>query len=263
MLSFAGLVTTNYDRYLGPMNFEPFAIDLASRISEKTTKNVLEIACGTGRLSRQLRKKLPIPVELICTDLSTDMLGFAESSLMDDSIHFMQANAQNLPFNNDSFDLVVCQFGYMFASDKAKAFSEAHRVLKKNGVILFNTWDKLENNKIRITMRKILDNFFKKEMDFLDVPFSMSNPEETYNLLKNAGFPTIEYSLVTLEGTSPTALDAAKGLIMGNPIYKEIIEKDINAPEKLIAIAEKEIAQLYGNYPTKCELNAWVITATK
>jgi ubiquinone/menaquinone biosynthesis C-methylase UbiE len=262
MLSFAGTVTLNYDQYLGPMNFEPFAVDLASRV-KKNTQNILEIACGTGRLTRQLRKALPLPIQITATDLSTDMLDFAQSKIMDSGINFLQANAQELPFDNNSFDVIVCQFGYMFATDKPKAFSEAFRVLKKNGLILFNTWDKLENNKIRVTMRKILDKFFKQEMDFLDVPFSMCNPEETSELLRNAGFSNIEYSLVTLEGISPTALDAAKGLIKGNPIYKEILAKDKNAPEKLIAIAEKEIARLYGNYPTKCELNAWVTAAIK
>ncbi len=262
MLTFAGMVTLNYDRYLGPLNFEPFAIDLAARV-RKDTKSVLEIACGTGRLTRQLRNVLPLTAELTCTDLSMDMIDFAQSSLMDNSINFLPANAQDLPFEDNSFDLVVCQFGYMFTTDKQKAFSEAFRVLKKNGVILFNTWDKLENNKIRVTMRKILDNFFQREMDFLDVPFSMSNPAETSVLLKNAGFTNIEYSLVTLGGTSPTALDAAKGLIKGNPIYKEILERDENGPEKLIAIAEEEIARLFGNNPTKCELNAWVTTAVK
>lgn len=263
MLTFAGLVTANYDKYLGPLNFDPFARDLVSRIDKSSVQNVLEIACGTGRLTRQLNTSLPDSVEITSSDLSMDMLDFAKNLLPDKRIHFIRADSQNLPMEDESFDLVICQFGYMFAQDKSKAFREAFRVLKKGGVLLFNTWDKLENNKIRVTMRKILDDFFERKMDFLDVPFCMCDPNAITVLLSDAGFSHIECLNICLDGVSPTALDAATGLIKGNPIYKEILEKDRNAPEKLIYIAEQEIARIYGNHPVKCKLSAWVTSAVK
>jgi ubiquinone/menaquinone biosynthesis C-methylase UbiE len=264
-IAFSGSVPANYEQYLGPLLFEPYAQDIASRISKTNVQSVLEIACGTGRVTKHLRNLIPYSAQLIATDLNPGMLEIAKNLLPNENISFQVADAQELPFADNSFNVVVCQFGFMFVPDKAKAFNEAFRVLKQGGTLLFNTWDKIENNHLAHLIRTVVTDFFSSSSaaDFYEVPFSMYNKQDITSLLHSAGFNNIHVELVTKKGIAKTALDAAKGLITGTPAFKEILERDASAPEKIITIAENKIAELYGKNSFESELNAWVTEAWK
>src|SRR5438128_697292 len=136
--SFTGSIPSNYDQYLGPFLFEPYAIDLVKRLPHQGLKNVLEIACGTGRVTQHLVGELADDGNLIATDLNPDMITLARQKVSDGRIRWQAADAQQLPFGDNTFDAVVCQYGVMFFPDKPKAFAEAHRVLKNGGKFIFN-----------------------------------------------------------------------------------------------------------------------------
>ncbi len=264
-IAFSGGVPANYDKYLGPLFFEPYALNLVQRIKESDVQKVLETACGTGRVTKHLRKTVSSFAELIATDLNPGMIEVAKQILPAGDIQFQVADANQLPFEDNTFDLVVCQFGFMFVPDKPKAFSEAFRVLKPQGKLLFNTWDKIENNPLSNTVKNVVADYFpgSNAADFYKIPYSMCEKKDIEHLLQEAGFTKINMELVTKEGISASAADSAKGLILGTPIFKDINEIDSSAPEKLVALAEKKITELYGNNPSKSELNAWVIEACK
>ena len=86
--------------------------------------------------------------------------------------------------------------------------------------------------------------------------------EEIIQLMQDAQFTNINITKVKKESKSHSALEVVKGLVVGNPIYNEIIQKDPSAPEKLIQKAEKEVVKMYGIY-AKSSLSAWVIKAFK
>lgn len=263
--TFSGTVPALYDQYLGPLLFEPYAADIASRLKENNIQNVLEIACGTGRVTRHLRKTISASAELIATDLNPGMLEVAKESLKEMDVEFHIADAQALPFDDENFDLIVCQFGFMFVPDKPTAFREAFRVLKKGGRLLFNTWDRIENNPLSSTVKNIIASFFAPDAspDFYKVPFSMHDKQGLTRLMEDAGFNNMSIELVTKEGVTSTAADGAKGLVLGTPAFMEISAIDASAPEKIVALAEKEIARIYGDNPCKSELNAWVCEGWK
>src|SRR5437868_992960 len=98
-----------YDRYAVPVYFEPYAMELASRIQAANLKSVLEIACGTGALTRHLSETLP-PGALTASDLDQRMVDFARNKLQDKKITWRLADASKLPFDDKTFDLIVCQF---------------------------------------------------------------------------------------------------------------------------------------------------------
>ena len=123
--AFTGSIPGNYDKYLGPVLFEPYALDLRDRLKKESLKNVLELACGTGRVTRHLVSLLPADGKLIASDLNPDMMAVAKTRVSDERVKWLAADAQALPFANDSFDHIVCQFGIMFFPDKGKALSEA------------------------------------------------------------------------------------------------------------------------------------------
>lgn len=131
--AFEGSIPVNYDRYLGPFLFEPFALNLLQKLPIKALNKVLEIACGTGRVTKHLTGSLTEDGTLTATDLNPDMLSVAKENLHDPRIKWMQADAQHLSFDDAIFDTVVCQFGVMFFPDKLKAFKETYRVLKPGG----------------------------------------------------------------------------------------------------------------------------------
>lgn len=261
---FSGTVPANYEKYMGPMFFEPYALDISARIDADTAKHVLEIACGTGRVTNHLLKKLSPATTLVATDLNAGMIEEAKQHVTGSNVTFKEADAQQLPFDDNSFDLLVCQFGFMFVPDKQKAFNEAYRVLKAGGKLLFNTWDSLAHNQLTLTIKNIVaNNCDEAAAKFYDVPFSMYDASAIRTLLQNAGFKNINVEVVKKTGTNVTALEAAKGLILGTPAFKMIVEKDKDAPPKLVEVAAKELANKYGTGVIETEINALVCEGVK
>lgn len=263
-ISFSGKVPENYDQLLGPFLFEPYAVDLVSRIKGQHVRRILELACGTGRVTRHLREMFPPPVELIATDFNPGMLAIARGALDDGSIQFSIADAQALPFPEHHFDVVLCQFGYMFVPDKSKAFHEAFRVLREEGQLVFNTWDALEKNPATLLADEALKEYFHTTgPSFFSIPFSMYNENDIRQLVEGAGFKKIhiEHKMIPWVGSS--AADVAKGLIIGTPAYDEISKRDPEAPASITEITAKKLRERYGEGSISTETSALVCTAFK
>ena len=158
--SFSGSIPEIYDKYLVPLVFEPYAIDLAQRVAGLPLTNVLELAAGTGVLTRRLARALPGSVFIIATELQQPMLDLAASVGTSRPVEWRQADALELPYDKASFDAVVCQFGVMFFPDHARAFAEARRVLRRGGVFIFNVWDRIEDNEFALLVTESLAGLF-------------------------------------------------------------------------------------------------------
>jgi ubiquinone/menaquinone biosynthesis C-methylase UbiE len=227
-LAFEGSVPENYDRYLGPMFFEPYAEDLLSRISVPANGSVLELACGTGIVTRRLRDGLPAEVKLVATDLSEPMMTFAQKKFdANELVDWQQADASSLPFPAGSFDAVVCQFGLMFVPDKLQAMGEAKRVLKPGTSFLFNVWAALDRNDFARITHETVGAFFKNDPpSFYEVPFGYHDRAEIESSLREAGFESVRCTEVSPAGRSLPAATAAIGLVEGSPIAQAITERD-------------------------------------
>lgn len=255
---FTGEAAVNYDRYLGPFLFEPYAIEMSHRL-ENCAGSVLEIACGTGRVTRQLCQRLSPQVQLIATDLSADMLAVAQKELADQPIEFQVADAQNLPFRDNSFDVVVCQFGLMFLPDPNQGFREAFRVLKPGGKFYFSTWDRSAKVPIFkiIFNENILPLFPPEEEARLTRPFSMYDPKMLLTLAQSAKFKNIVVEEVRLKSVAENALQLVNGFLIKHSLGNEILTKDPNALVPLAKKMEAQIATQFGT-PVVCELNAFL-----
>ena len=142
---FSGSVPANYERYMVPLLFRPYAEELAKRAKALQPRQILETAAGTGVVTAALAGALP-EAEILATDLNQAMLDVAAKRVDSAKVTFQQADALDLPFNEGEFDLVVCQFGVMFFPDKAQGAAEAHRVLRDDGTYLFAVWDRIDRN---------------------------------------------------------------------------------------------------------------------
>jgi SAM-dependent methyltransferase len=260
---FNGTIPEMYDRFLGPLLFEPFAIDLARRTGALKPQNVLEVAAGTGIVTRQLLKTLPRNGRLTVTDLNDPMLDHAHRQVGEDSrVSWRQADAMDLPFEDGEFDAVVCQFGIMFFPDKPRGLREFHRVLSPGGTLLLSVWDSLDRNPPGAIIHTTLAEIFPEDPpDFYRVPFSMCDVNALRALAADAGFRNVKIETLALEGRSPSAGDAAIGLVGGNPVIDAIRGR---APE-LVSVVEKRtterLAERFGNGEIKVPLRAHVLTA--
>jgi ubiquinone/menaquinone biosynthesis C-methylase UbiE len=225
---FAGSIPAAYDKYLGPILFQPYAEDLAARLSIEPNSSVLELACGTGILTRVLRDRLPGTVRLVATDLNEPMFRNAATKFKkNEVIEWQQADAGNLPFDDASFDAVVCQFGFMFFPDKALSVRETRRVLKPDGIFLFNVWDSFEPNPLGQIAHETISSFFEKDPPmFYHVPFGYHDPSEIKRELEGAGFRDVRVDVVSKVSVPTRADDAAAGLVLGNPVSVAITERD-------------------------------------
>jgi ubiquinone/menaquinone biosynthesis C-methylase UbiE len=261
---FSGDTATYYDQFLGPLFFEPYAIEVAKRIDPASISIALEIAAGTGRVTRHLRERIPASAKLIASDISEDMLIEAKKKLSHLDIDWQNIDAQHLPFSDNSIDLVVCCFGYMFVPDKSKAFAEVYRVLKPGGLFLFTTWDKLENNAASCTSRTIAKEYLEEPLpESYNLATSMSDEVLIKPLLQDAGFSKISIEKVEHFSVSPTAKEATYGLVEGGLIYKEIKKRNPGWIDEIKIKVEKELAEKFGAAPMIAPMSAVISQAWK
>lgn len=265
VFKFSGARASNYDNYLGPFLFEPYGKEMASRVPAININSVLELASGTGRVTRHLREHLPASIKLIATDLSPDMLEVNKSKFTNsEGVEFAVADMQNLPFESNKFDVVVCQFGMMFPPDKQKAFDEAYRVLKPGGLFLFSTWEKTDRVEIFSLVYKHILPFFAGEdpARFL-IPYSLHDVNQLKNFLIKSNFSSSKIERVVLKGISASANDLVKGFFTTHSMGQEVAERDAKAFESIAQRMEKEIIERFSDKPVVCELAAFFGSGVK
>src|SRR4051812_35880464 len=146
-------MSTAYDAYLVPATFLPYAEDLAARIERHRPQVVLELAAGTGVLTRAVLTRLP-EVRITATDLNLAMVDVGAARVP--GAVWQQADAMSLPFEDGFADLVACSFGVMFFPDRPVAYGEVARVLRPGGVFLFSCWSPLATHDVETTVTAAL-----------------------------------------------------------------------------------------------------------
>lgn len=262
--AFVGSIPQNYDRYLGPLFFHDYAAAMAARLPVTTGMRVLETACGTGIVTERLARHLAGRGTLVATDLNAPMLAYAAANRSTGDIAWKEADATRLPFADAAFDAVVCQFGLMFFPDKAAGAREAFRVLRPGGEFLVSVWDSLDDNPVPRMTHETVSAFFPDDPpQFYRIPFSLHDVAVVRDVLTGAGFEDVRHERVEGVGSSPSATDAARGLIEGNPIYQAIMERRPTALAEIEAAVAGVLAAALGDRPLRCPLRAIFFSARR
>jgi SAM-dependent methyltransferase len=260
---FTGSVPKLYETYLVPLIFEPYAAELVNRLGSKSLSRVLEVAAGTGVVTRALASVLPDTVSIVATDLNQAMLDQASVVGTKRVVEWRQADAMQLPFPDGTFDAVVCQFGVMFFPEKSKAFSEARRVLRPGGVLIFNVWDRIEENEFADTVTTALESVFPK-----DPPRFLARTPHGYHdrrIIERdlggggfSGLPRIDTVAARSRATSPRI--PAIAYCQGTPLRNEIETRDASRLGEATDIASRAIAKRFGTGAVDGKIQAHVVT---
>jgi ubiquinone/menaquinone biosynthesis C-methylase UbiE len=262
--TFSGSIPAYYDSCLGPAWFDAFGADLAKRLPAASSGDVLEIACGTGLVTRRLREHIDPARRLVASDISNAMLDYARNKLIHlQGIEWLEANAASLPFSDGEFGAVVCAFGLMFVPDKRAALSEVQRVLGSGGLFLFNVWDRLDRNPAAATNARVVADLFPGDAEVqLTTPYEMHDPELLRQLLQQAGFQEILIEKKQLEVHAVSARQIALGQIRGTP-RSLLLEKRGASLDDVVEKVAAALSKAGGADPWRGTATALVVKARK
>ena len=263
---YAGSVPKLYEEYLVPLVFAPYAPDMVKRLEGRSISRLLEVAAGTGVVTRALAETLPADVEIVATDLNEGMIEHAQSIGTKRAVEWQQADAMALPFPDESFDSVVCQFGVMFFADKVKAFAEVRRVLRPAGIFIFSVWDRIEENEFAHIVTTAIASLFPDNPPRFHarVPHGYHSPEQIERDLAAGGFknkPEIE--TVVKESRAKAPRVPAMAYCQGTPLRNEIEERDEMLLSDATTLATKALTEKFGNANIVGKIQALVVTVTK
>jgi SAM-dependent methyltransferase len=251
-----------YDSHLVPLIFEPYAADLVKRLASRGVRRALEIAAGTGVVTRAMASVLPESVSIIATDLNQAMIDRAVAIGTARPVEWRQADAMQLPFADGTFDAVVCQFGVMFFPDKARAFAEVRRVLAPGGLFVFNVWDRIQENEIPDVIMNALATFFPD-----DPPRFVARTPHGYfdqatierDLIEGGFTKSPAITTVAARSRAATARDAAVAFCLGTPLRNEIEARASHRLAEATDAAAEAIADRFGRGPVDAKIQAQVV----
>jgi ubiquinone/menaquinone biosynthesis C-methylase UbiE len=257
-LLWSGSMAESYEKYFTPILFRPFAADLARRAATTGARQILELAAGTGVVTRALAEAMP-GTSITATDINPTMI--AEGSLRAPSAKWQQADAMTLPFDDGQFDLVVCQFGIMFFPEKPTAFAEARRVLRPGAPFLTNSWGTVAEHGFAAALAEVLDELLPGgSPTFMeDIPHGYNDPAQIRADFEAGGFTDIAIEPIALEGTAESAEHVARAYAFGSPL-----RPDLEAAGDLEEITQQMaagFARCLGDGEVRAAMHALVITA--
>lgn len=261
--AFVGSIPEFYETYLVPLIFDVYAVDLARRVAARRPRDVLELAAGTGVVTRALANEMDDGACIVATDLNQDMLDYAKAKGASRGVEWRQADALALPFGDESFDVVVCQFGVMFFPDKMKAYSEAHRVLRPGGTFIFNVWDALADNEFADVITTALEPVFPHDPPrFLArTPYGYHSKSSIGSDLAAGGFAMrASFETVAERSHAQSADIPVIAFCRGTPLFNEIEAARL---DEAIEAATHAIAQQFGPGPVDAKIQALIVTVER
>lgn len=261
---FAGPLPKIYDAYLVPLIFQVYADDLVDRVKQRSPSRVLEIGCGTGVVTRGLSSSLPRGTSIVASDMNQPMLDHASGVGTRHAVEWRRADAMQLPFDDATFDAVVCQFAVMFFPDKLRAFSEVRRVLRPGGVFIFSTWDRIEENGFADTVTTALASMFPEDPPrFLArTPHGYHDIETiTRDVVASGAFdvaPRIDTVPALSLASSPRV--PAIAYCLGTPLRNDIEARDAARISEATDVAAEAIAAKFGEGAVEGKIQAHIVT---
>jgi SAM-dependent methyltransferase len=263
-LMFAGSVPELYDRHLVPLIFDPYADEVVARLQDLHLGSILEVAAGTGVVTRAMASRLPASVSITATDLSQPMIDHARSVGTSRPVVWQAADVMDLPFADAAFDAVVCQFGVMFFPDRPAAFAEVARVLRPGGVFLFTVWGAIEHNEFAAVVSEAVGALFADDPpDFLArTPYAYFDEATIQADVAAGGFVSpARFETVEARSRARSPDVPAIGFCQGTPLRAEIEAR--GSLTEATTAAAKAVGERFGANDVDAKILGYVVTAHK
>ena len=261
--AFVGSVPEFYDRFMVPLIFEPYAADLVQRVRSLGPTDLLEVAAGSGVVTRAMAAELDDGVAITATDLNQPMLDHAESVGTARPVTWRHADVYGLPFPNGSFDVAVCQFGVMFFPDKSAAHAEVARVLRPGGTYVFSVWDSIKTNEfVDVVEHALAETFPDSPPTFMSRTPHGYYDESTIRDDLAPSFTGVTIETVDAQSRTADPRDAARAYLEGTPLRSQIEAIDPNGLAAAIEVSTHAIAERFGAVDPVGKIRGFVITAT-
>ncbi len=231
-----------YESYMVPTLFAPWAEHLVQAANPQPGNRVLDLACGTGIVARKVAGRLGTNGRVTGLDLNPHMLAVARAAAEREgrAIEWQEGKAEQLPFPDDEFDLVLCQFGLMFFTDRSAGLREVHRVLRDGGRLLLDVWQGLDRHPFYQTLHSVIEK--RVGLSALKDIFALGNAEEVRALLAAAGFEEVEIESVSKTARFPNPAGFLAGEIdVDTAAIPSMQSLDAHAREKLIAAISQDM----------------------
>jgi SAM-dependent methyltransferase len=262
--TFSGSVPEVYERCLVPLIFDSYATDLAQRTARLEPDQVLEIAAGTGVVTRALSDVLDDAVGITVTDLNQAMVDHAATIGTSRPVEWRRADVMELPFPDDSFDAAVCQFSAMFFPDRPRAYREVSRVLRPGGTFMFSVWDEIANNEFAAVVTEAVGELFPENppMFLARTPHGYHDEATIRADLTAGGFVArIDVEPIERRSRAESAELPAIAYCQGTPLRNELEDRDASRLGEATAHASTRLAERFGATDLDSKIRGFVITA--
>lgn len=264
--TFTGSVPEIYDQFLVPLIFEDYAKDLVGRIDGSGASSVLEVAAGSGVATRAMAAGLAPSVSLTATDLNQPMIDHAVSIGTARPVTWQAADVMDLPFEDETFDAVVCQFGVMFFPDPVAAYAEVARVLRPGGVFVFSVWDRIENNEFADVVTRAVATLWPNDPpQFLPrTPHGYHDEETIQGHVAVGGFDTpAGFEALEVRSRAASCELPAVAYCQGTPLRNEIEARDPDRLVEATTVATAALESRFGAKDLDSKIRGYVVTATR
>jgi SAM-dependent methyltransferase len=264
--AFSKSIAAQYERYLVPLIFDSYATHMAARVTSRSPRRVLEIAAGTGVVTRKMSATLAHEVAIVATDLSQSMIDHAQTLGTERPVEWRQADVTALPFDDQEFDAVVCQFGVMFFPHKSTAFAEVHRVLRPGGAFIFNVWDRIVENEFADTVATAVASMFPGDPpSFLArTPYGYSDTSAIQRDLSVGGFlaqPNV--TTIAERSRAESANLPAIAFCLGTPLRNEIETRDPTRVATAVDVSTQALVARFGDVGLDSKMQACSVEITR
>jgi ubiquinone/menaquinone biosynthesis C-methylase UbiE len=232
----SGDAPTAYTRYAVHI-LAPWTDDLIAQGSCKSGDRVLDIACGTGIVASRVNLVSKTKCKVVGIDVNEGMLNMARRNTL---IEWHLGSATELPFEDGSFDVVLCQQGLQYFPDRAAAMREVARVLVPGGRVSLNVWGALDRQPFHLALVDAVGAFIGAETKTaFDLAFSLNTSDELRQLASDAGLRQVRIRFEHRTMRYPSAADLAVGFMQATPIASQFVALSEEKPNAFAAHASE------------------------
>jgi ubiquinone/menaquinone biosynthesis C-methylase UbiE len=253
-----------YHSNMVPSIFRPFAEGLLSFAAPSAGEKILDAACGTGVLACLAAQEIGNAGHVVGLDLNAQMLSVARETPANEDlpIDWVEGDISRTKFADGEFDLVVCQQGLQYFSDRAGALVEMLRVLREKGRLVFSVWRPLAFNPGYMVFAQVLERLVSQEAGAnRRAPFLFSDKEAIRELVSDAGFRSVQIILDVRVCCFASAEAMVQIMINGTPLEPLMKDVEPELMDQVISEVTDELADYVDDRGLAFPMQAWVVIA--